>query len=673
MIIVFLNCFAYNKTPTVVFETVFLNSQSSENNLRCGIRTARDTSSSYNIASSYNAPACYANYNSSHYASLSSVDFQQIFQYISDTSEILKQYPLYAFPQFLSFVRTLSCYDTYMLALHDKIQHDKMFRKQTACMPYFAYSFGLRREKSGFHDFVNAEAQRIMDAQKQQQILVAVQEKGNLDINAIQKIDCLLNNCAQRINNMLQGINRERLADRINAIDQTRKYNGNCFNYASQVSHLKLDACDEKVFQNTYGTHLDCQLHKELCQTRSTMRHLESTYSRDLRVQILAPVVYRYTAQAKNEKCPLVAFELADFCHTITQVLSQGMDVLYNASSAIGKGAWKGINDFASIERWQDMATGVLQLGLIFVNELGQEDALRYAMVLSATSHNSDVFSKACEHYSAHAQVQHDAINYCAQETYKKIKAMSWQEILEHGTEIGTTMILDTLALNAVSGFGRTAGNLAIKQLNNTLESGVLLTEQYAVEVAGFGKLIVEEGAEVSVKAADIIKNESMLFAKSTEGVAQQIKNKVAQVKWSEDIVQKIRNVGDDILDVMEKAGGHTLKEHVSKTHSELALRVSKIKIGTITTFTNKRTAINAVKENLKHNAEEIVSWLMTNPPYNTKKSFDSLHSYHIGEGIIKGKKNGLHHLNQSRIVLTPCSTNEFGFEIITSFPINKH
>jgi hypothetical protein len=67
-------------------------------------------------------------------------------------------------------------------------------------------------------------------------------------------------------------------------------------------------------------------------------------------VEILAPVVYRYTAQAKTEKCPITAFELSDFCHTITQVLSHEMHVLYDTSSAVGKGAWKGAQNFASNE-----------------------------------------------------------------------------------------------------------------------------------------------------------------------------------------------------------------------------------------------------------------------------------------------------------------------------------
>ena len=42
-------------------------------------------------------------------------------------------------------------------------------------MPYFTYSFGLRHEKSGFHDFVAAEAQKIINTQKQRTVATTQQ------------------------------------------------------------------------------------------------------------------------------------------------------------------------------------------------------------------------------------------------------------------------------------------------------------------------------------------------------------------------------------------------------------------------------------------------------------------------------------------------------------------
>lgn len=465
-----------------------------KNHFTCNIRT---TQPSYkNSHTSYNKN----NYYNPYIAYMSVSDFQYIFGSISNKYDILNNYALYAYPNFRSFARTVPGYKEFILALQHTIQTDKNFKTLTASVPGF--------DTSKFHDFIHNEANTIRNNQNIEKQKSITEKKGALHVNNAQSLDALTHNCMQKIDTLPHNSHRERLHNRIVAIDQTRKNNGKCFNYKSHVPQLHSNDPDIKTFQNTYGTDLDCQLHKELCQTRNTMHQLEHMHAHDPHVHILAPVVYRYTTQAKNEHCPLAAFELSDFCHTITQVLAHGMHVLYDTSSAIGKGVLKGAHDFASVEHWKDMATGAVQLGLLFADAVGQEDALHYAMVLTATSNNSNALTVAAEKYCSDVQAQKDAINICAQETYKKLKSMSWQELLEHGTEIGTTMILDTLALNAINGFGRATSNLVIKELNNALESGALLTEQYAVEVTGFGKLIVEEGAEVSANTIEFIKKD---------------------------------------------------------------------------------------------------------------------------------------------------------------------
>ncbi len=577
---------------------------------------------SYNNHHTYNKNSYYNPY----IAYMSVSDFQYIFASVTNKYDILNNYALYAYPNFRSFARNLPCYNEFILALHSKVQTDKNFKTHTTHIPGF--------NPSEFHKFIEHETNIIRNHQ-------TTEKKGTLHINNTQTLDTLAHHCTRKIDTTYSNNNHERLRNRLAAIEQTHKNN--------------------KIA-------LDNQLHKELSHTRNKMNYLERTYSHDPHVQILAPVVYRYTTQAKNEHCPLKAFELSDFCHTITQVLENGMHILYDTSSAIGKGIVKGAHDFATIEHWKGMATGALQLGLLFADAVGQEDALHYAMVLSATTDNTEALTVAAEQYCSYTQAQKDAIHKCAQETYTKIKRMSWQEIVEHGTEIGTTLILDTLALNAINGFSRATSNLVIKELNNALESGALLTEQYAVEVAGFGKLIVEEGAEVSTKVADLIKNESMLFAKSTEAISPQIKNTITQAKWSENIVQKIRHISDDILDIMEKAGGHTLERHIAKTYDELMFRIIKDEVKNATTFTSKRIATKAVKENLKHHAEKIASWF--NDPLKDQIVLEFSHQYSIGNGILKGKKKPFYDLINSKIVLEKDITQECGFKILTAFPV---
>lgn len=111
---------------------------------------------------------------------------------------------------------------------------------------------------------------------------------------------------------------------------------------------------------------------------------------------------------------------------------------------------------------------------------------------------------------------------------------MSWQDIVEHGTEIGTTMILDTIALNMLNGV-RTS---LFKNLATAMERGVLLRDQYAVEVAGFGKLIIEESPSVFTMAADIIKNDFTLLKNERDLIGKKIYN----MKRSEQVIHQVSN-----------------------------------------------------------------------------------------------------------------------------------
>ena len=148
--------FAHQEIPAVVFSFDSFQSEPYQSNIKHGICTT------HNI-SPYNQQKNYTHHNRAYYASLSPQNFQQAFQNSSDINKILNQYPLYAFKNFLEFARSFPEYETHILLLYEKIKNDKTFRKQTAYMPYFTYSFSLRHEKSGFHEFVAAEAQRIIN------------------------------------------------------------------------------------------------------------------------------------------------------------------------------------------------------------------------------------------------------------------------------------------------------------------------------------------------------------------------------------------------------------------------------------------------------------------------------------------------------------------------------
>ena len=73
--------------------------------------------------------------------------------------------------------------------------------------------------------------------------------------------------------------------------------------------------------------------------------------------------------------------------------------------------------------------------------------------------------------------------------------------------------------------------------------------------------------------------------------------------------------------------------------------------VGATSSYPNKSTALKAVKENLRNNAEDIAQWLK-NDAADPKVSFDFTHKYPIGSGVLQGKKVPIYDLTKSKVVL---------------------
>ncbi|URZ05799.1 RNase A-like domain-containing protein [Clostridium felsineum] len=132
--------------------------------------------------------------------------------------------------------------------------------------------------------------------------------------------------------------------------------------------------------------------------------------------------------------------------------------------------------------------------------------------------------------------------------------------------------------------------------------------------------------------------------------------------------VDKIQSVGNDILDTMEKNGGHTLERHVSKSNEYLIRRAIQEDVEAATCYTDKSTATKAVQENLRKNSYNISKWL--NEESSGRKIFDVTNEHIIGKGVLADKKHVIYNLNKSRVVLIRDASSEFGFRILTSFPL---
>ena len=127
------------------------------------------------------------------------------------------------------------------------------------------------------------------------------------------------------------------------------------------------------------------------------------------------------------------------------------------------------------------------------------------------------------------------------------------------------------------------------------------------------------------------------------------------------NLAEKFRTIGDDILDA-----GHTVEKHVAQTNQDLIKRAFQEGVDA-SSFTNQRTAIDAVKEALRKNTDDIAAWLAN--PESGKKAFTTLHNNPIGKGVQAGKNTVVEGITQSTIVLVKDATQEFGFKVLTAFP----
>jgi hypothetical protein len=136
-----------------------------------------------------------------------------------------------------------------------------------------------------------------------------------------------------------------------------------------------------------------------------------------------------------------------------------------------------------------------------------------------------------------------------------------------------------------------------------------------------------------------------------------------------------LRNVSNDILDRSEKTKkGHLIEKHVSMSNEYLINRAHSEGVPA-TSFNNKSTALKAVQENIRKNAESITEWL-NNP--NSRNDFKSPcdHLFEIGYGVsIKNQGNAAskqvqYGIKKSMLYLAKDPSMPEGFKIVTGYPI---
>ena len=224
---------------------------------------------------------------------------------------------------------------------------------------------------------------------------------------------------------------------------------------------------------------------------------------------------------------------------------------------------------------------------------------------------------------------------------------------------------LSMAAMIPFAGWFATGAKLGIKGAEKLSKSAAKKIAKDATEEAlkkyikGGSKVVTRDVAEKVTREVG-----EKLYKNLIEEAGEILSKNVQKI-----IADNIRKVGPDILDKMEKAGGHLIERHVGKTNQELIKRGMTESIEAASTFYNKKIAIKVVQESLRKNADEIAEWLLKGEDIPRKNIFCN-HKFVIGKGLKAGKKNITDNLNKSVLYLFKDKTQELGFRIISGNPI---
>lgn len=521
-------------------------------------------------------------------------NLKQLYRFTSN-QELFDNYSLYAAPRYLTYIRTLQGYEEHMLTLSEKINNEHKFRKKLRNIVGFP-------QENSFANFVNSEAQKIRDEQVQQKYeRQAALERRQQEEKQTHEKKLLAERMASRVTFDHHQLNalikkyeqkealaknhgskelQNRYKQRITALRLTliqRNYKDSSFQAYDYSHSLKnkqtfTDAYGD-VFNYRFGTALDKQIHEELVKTRAQALELYTHHPTNLHAQILVPSINYFTALAKTQTAPHIAFDLSDFANSLVQVLSHGMEYLgkgltsigkalceeenpdvlkieAQAAAIIGRGLYQASKNTLDPQRWKDMITGTLKLGFCVLKEIAQEElrtqereqAMWHAVVTGNTDH---WYQKTLEHHQISIE-QEKAIHAALEQTKNRIKAMSWEQLLEKGVELGATLVFDIITLQAASHFASLAGRELTTKTAEFLSKNPL-AEEYLMEVAGAGKIALEDGtAETNLLIATLKENN---FA---EGKLEQHfkKHVIKKMEWgseatitSEEYLKKAQNL----------------------------------------------------------------------------------------------------------------------------------
>ena len=127
-------------------------------------------------------------------------------------------------------------------------------------------------------------------------------------------------------------------------------------------------------------------------------------------------------------------------------------------------------------------------------------------------SGDDDLYAKSCQSFHEVSQLRMEAL----EQNLAHVFSLSWHDLALHGTYFGTMLALDCLGLHALSLAASPAGRSFVNKIATA--SRKPRASQTMVEVAGIGKIAVEEGVAGADKVVQSIKqNPSIPTAESNQ------------------------------------------------------------------------------------------------------------------------------------------------------------
>jgi hypothetical protein len=415
--------------------------------------------------------------------------------------QLFNDFTHYANPYHRYLISQQTGYENFVLNLHQKITQNHGYRKSLRYVKGFF-------NKYDFLKLIDGEVDRIKAArqERERQQLEAKRKleatAHRLQINNRNEYQELIEICNLRAHDAVingNDVTATRNQKRITAAHKTLENPSAAYDYSHHIKSYPLwKDPDADAFNNRYGTPLDQQLHEELCDTRLHMMKLTTAYPSSDYPHFYAPIVYHCTAQAKQESNPTVAFSLADFSDAIVNILSRGIQIITDVAVGSGEGLVSGIKTVLSAQHWVDLAKSIplfLMHSIAFLsNEYAQQQSIDQALMIG----DHDLFMKRCCDYEEQCRLRMKPL----EAGLTHVASLSWRELALHATYFGTTIALDCIGLHALKLAASSTGRELVGNIARTLQSSK--APQIMAEVAGVGKIAVEEGIEVARTAVEI-------------------------------------------------------------------------------------------------------------------------------------------------------------------------